>query len=313
MIRVPGNISYLVVLILLSLTSKGQDAHYSNNYENLFKLNPSAIGTIKDMSLILTYRNQWPGAGNFVTYDAAFLTNFPRTKSFAGAYVSQDVQGKGAITQTQAAVLYTYKTRIGRRIEISAGLSGSYNLSRININQLSFENPSDVPPLLSTKEQFLDFSSGFQINIYEQTSMGLAASHILNTAGNNKALKITADYHGNYLIWGSRDYQYLSLDPLLLINRQKEYSEIMIGTRFDYTGILGGLYIRQNFHLKPEDLTLLLGTNYKNFQIIYTYDINLSGAASNFSNLAAHEVTFLYKFEYNNKIRRKGAIKCPDI
>ena len=45
----------------------------------------------------------------------------------------------------------------------------------------------------------------------------------------------------------------------------------------------------------------------------YTYDINLSGADSRFTNLAAHEVTFLYNMEYNRKSKKKGAIKCPKI
>jgi hypothetical protein len=64
-------------------------------------------------------------------------------------------------------------------------------------------------------------------------------------------------------------------------------------------------------------LIVLLGTSFKNWSFFYTYDINLSGADSRFSKLAAHEVTFLYQLEYkrnsNKKSSKKRAIKCPKI
>ena len=279
----------------------------------MFESNPSALSQIKGMTLVMAYRNQWPGAGDYITYDASLLTNFPDTKSFAGISLSQDVQGKGAITQTQAYLMYSYKTRIGHRTNFAAGLSGGYDFLSVNTNKLSFENPADLPSSLSSKKGFFDFSTGFQIGFLDQTYFGIAASHILKTVSNNRPLKMSIYYQGDYLIWGNPNYEYVKASPLILVSKQAEFNDILYGSRFNFNGILGGLYLRHDFKFKPKSIIILLGINFKNVRFIYTYDINLSGAASNFTNLAAHEVTFFYNFEYKEKMRRKGAIKCPRI
>ena len=78
-------------------------------------------------------------------------------------------------------------------------------------------------------------------------------------------------------------------------------------------GIIAGIYARQSLKFKFDAIIILLGTRFRNLSLYYCYDINLSGADSRFTNLAAHEVTFLYDMQYKRKRNKRGAIKCPKI
>ncbi len=121
-------VTLFVVSNVAILTTYGQDFHFSNLHENLFKLNPAVITQTEQLSMNLTYRNQWPGNSDFVTYDGGVFYTAENFKSTAGLYILNDNQGQGIINHTTLSLIYGYKTRMGKIYEISAGLQGAYNI-----------------------------------------------------------------------------------------------------------------------------------------------------------------------------------------
>ena len=93
----------------------------------------------------------------------------------------------------------------------------------------------------------------------------------------------------------------------------KTIKKIIPSQKVDMGGIIAGIYARQSLKFKFDAIIILLGTRFRNLSLYYCYDINLSGADSRFTNLAAHEVTFLYDMQYKRKRNKRGAIKCPKI
>jgi type IX secretion system PorP/SprF family membrane protein len=293
-----------------------QDVHYSNLHENLYKLNPSRITNTEKLSLYLTYRNQWPGTNDFISFDGGVFYSSDRLKSTAGIHVLNDNQGKGIINTTTISLLYGYKTKIGRQFDFSAGLNGNYNIYTANFSELQYENMGS--PVIPSNESlnFFDFSAGIEFGIYEHTWIGLSVSHISNIASSSHLLlnrKFNFSYTGIYILSSSFGQQKVYAEPLVSASVQSNYNELLYGGRLFYEIIYGGIYLRQNIQFQMDALILLLGTTYKNWSFFYTYDINLSGADSRFTKLAAHEVTFLYNLEYKRKSNKKGAIKCPKI
>jgi len=309
-------IKYFLLLINISAitTISGQDIHYSNNYENLFNNNPSSITEIKNATIYLNYRNQWPGSTDFVNYSGAFFSTFKNLKSTFGIQVLRDDQGNGLINTTNFALLYGYRTKVYKDIIFSSGISGSYNLYSINTNQLIFEDNS-VPLIIENSEtHFFDFKAGFEFSFYNQSWLGFSCSHLTAPQINSETglyRKYIINYHGNYSLVNRYNFRKIYIEPILLTSLQKDASELIYGGRITIEGLQGGLFLRNDYQMNFDSFIILLGISLKNIIVNYAYDINLSGSQSRFNKLASHEVTFLCNFEYNNRRSKKGAIKCP--
>ncbi len=309
-------LTLFVAFSIAILTVICQDIHYSNLHENLYKLNPARITNTEKLSINLSYRNQWPGTSDFISYDGGAFFTSEKLKSTAGIHILNDNQGKGIINTTTISLLYGYKTKIGRQFDFAAGLNGNYNIYNANFSELQYENMGS--PIIPSNEnlQFFDFSAGIEFGINEHTWIGISVSHITNIASSSHLSlnrKFNFSYTGIYSLSSSFDQQKVYLEPLLAASLQNNYNELIFGGRLFYKIVYGGIYLRQNFQFQMDALIILLGTTYKNWSFFYTYDINLSGADSRFTKLAAHEVTFLYNLEYKRKSNKKGAIKCPKI
>jgi type IX secretion system PorP/SprF family membrane protein len=289
-----------------------QDIHYSNLHENLYQLNPSTITNIKNSLLQFTYRNQWPGNADFVTYSAAFLIRYEEIKSTAGIQVYRDDQGKGIISTTSVNLLYGYHTQLFTGLSFAAGISGGYNIFVIDYSKLHFEN--NTTPTINTGKNYADFSTGIEFGILKRTFLGFSISNLLTpeiSPGNRLYRKYCLSYHGVYNLSNQYSHDHFELEPILVTTVQNNFNEILYGARCNYLSFQGGVYLRQDYKFNFDATIILLGISFGNNDFIYTYDINLSAAESNFNKMASHEVTFLHKFEYTNTRKKKGAIKCP--
>ncbi|MBN1950436.1 MAG: PorP/SprF family type IX secretion system membrane protein [Bacteroidales bacterium] len=309
-------LSSLWLFAVLS-TAETQPFHYSDQHENLFKSNPASIANVESLSFQLTYRNQWPGNSDFVTYDGSAIISSEALKSSLGVYAFRDVQGEGIISQTGASLMYAYRTRISPEMRLSAGIMAAFAQYQTNFSGLVFENSL---PVADENYLHIDFSTGIELQFRETAWFGIAVNKLgayIPNQSDHLSPSISAYYQGH--IGGSGGYSKgtITWEPLVYTAISRDAGELLFGGRMNYQNVYGGLYLRQNYRFQYDAAIILLGTRFGNAEMFYTYDINLSGVNSNFTNLAAHEVTFLYHLEYNtnnkSKSRKHGAIKCPKI
>jgi type IX secretion system PorP/SprF family membrane protein len=310
-----NNKAYLLFLILIITLIKGysQDLHYSNNYENGFNLNPANITNIQKSAFYLNYRNQWPGSSDFINYSGAFFSTFKDYNSTIGLEIIRDSEGKDIINNTGFTFLYGYVAKIAANALFSTGLSGSYNVYKVNSSLLIFENNNAPAFIENIKSKYFDFSAGLEFSLFDN-HFGASVSHITSPtiyAENKISRKYTFIYRGNYSLLNHYSPKKIILEPLLLTSIQSNNNEIVYGSRINYNGIIGGIYVRNDYRFKFDSFIILLGISLANITVNYSYDINLSGAQSRFNKLASHEVTFFYNLEYNIRRNKKGAIKCP--
>ncbi len=310
------SILFFVVSGTFLLTLRAQNIHFSNICENLFIHNPAAITRIENMVIQLTYRNQWPGSSSFNTYNGAFLYHNEPLKSTAGILILRDMQGNAIINQTTFGILYGYQARITRLWFLAGGIYASYNIYTTNFSNLTFENGQLPTIALNENQQFFDFSAGLELSYKNISRYGISLSRLGSfqpVYQQFSGLQVNLSYKGRYLL--SEGYQNVTkiIEPSFYAALQRNSSELLYGSRIDIGGLLGGIYMRQNLKFEFDALILLLGIRFGNLSFFYSYDINLSGANSRFTNLAAHEVTFLYDMQYKRKRKKKGAIKCPSI
>jgi hypothetical protein len=233
-----------------------------------------------------------------------------------GTYIFRDSQGGGIINNTNFSLLYAYRTRINRDLFFSAGINAAFQVYKTNFAGLVLENgqnPASEDKLIYQPE----FSVGVNMDYRGTGNLGFSVSQLssfYSATESSNGLRYTLSYYGRFVSNRGYSKNTLVIEPLIYSSFSRNYNELLYGGRVNISGLIGGLFIRQNLGFQFDALIILLGTQFGNVQLFYTYDLNLSGASARFSNLAAHEVTFLYNLEYKRKTKKRhGAIKCPDI
>jgi hypothetical protein len=74
-----------------------------------------------------------------------------------------------------------------------------------------------------------------------------------------------------------------------------------------------GSFLRHNTKFSFDALIITAGISWEKYNISYSYDVNLKKLSFLSTKMAAHEVTFLYRFEYKDehKVKRFRKSECP--
>jgi type IX secretion system PorP/SprF family membrane protein len=301
---------------IFSRCISGQTYHFSNIHENLYLNNPAVITQIEKIRFQALYRNQWPGNSDFITYNAAGYYKSEPLNSTLGAVFLRDSQGEGIVNYDYFSLLYAYKTRITRNWFFAGGIQAAYSIYSTNFSQQTFNNNQTPVVTLDERSPSFDFSTGIVISYGEVARYGLSVSKLgamLPSSDSYQGLQLNLSYEGGIVMARNHSFSEYQIEPLVFLSLQKNFSELLYGARLNYNTFIGGMYVRQNLKFQYDAIIILLGTRFGNAGFYYCYDINLSGFDSRFTNLAAHEVTFLYDLEYKRKMNKRGAIKCPQI
>ncbi len=313
--------SFTVLLTILTVClSFGQDFHFSGFMQNMVYVNPAYAALPSSGEFGLTYRNQWPGIpATFVTYGAELVVPLRSLNSGVGLSLTNDVQGGGVVNQSSASLLYGYLFDISNSWQLSAGISASFVFRSLNADELIFR--SDILNDLgysygpvtfdNYRKNYPDFSVGL-IARNDNLSFGISAGHLtrpqytLSDADEYRLpVKYTAFVSGRLPISNNS----LAIEPAAFYSMQQQNSELMWGSQFIIANtFMLGAWIRQNLQFNFEDLIISAGISYQKYNISYHYDVNLKKISFLSTKMAAHEVTFLYRFEYKEEQKGKRAI-----
>ena len=303
---------------LVACLSFGQDFHFSGFMQNMGYVNPAYAALPASGEIGLTYRNQWPGIpATFVTYGASMIMPVSAISSGIGLNVMNDVQGGGVINQSSVSLLYGYLFNVSNSWQVSAGISASYVFKSFNADELIFR--SDILNDLgysygpvtfdSYIKNYPDFSVGLIARNSNNLSFGVSVSHLTrpqNTFSDvdnlRLPMKYTAFVGGRLPISSSS----LSVEPAAFYSIQQQNNELIWGSQFIIANsFMAGGWIRQNMQFNFEDLIISAGFYYGKYNISYHYDVNLKKIDFLSTKMAAHEVTFLYRFEYKEEQKVK--------
>jgi type IX secretion system PorP/SprF family membrane protein len=308
------------------LQGMAQDFHFSQFMQTMAYVNPAyaALPAMGEVGLV--YRNQWPGIpATFVTYGATVVIPVESLHSGVGISFLNDMQGSGVINRTSASLLYGYLLKINSIWQVGAGINATYVFKKFNADQLVFR--SDIlndlgysyspVTFVNYSKGYPDFSLGFIARNNKHLSFGVSASHVTRPNDSFSALensrlpvKYTAFVSGRIEITKHLRSESLILEPAAFFSQQKQNQELVWGTQF----LLGdnfqlGGWFRQNLSFQYESFIISAGISWEHYNISYSYDVNLKKIQPLSTKMAAHEVTFLYRFKYNDKKIKK--IECP--
>ncbi|NCA84154.1 MAG: type IX secretion system membrane protein PorP/SprF [Clostridia bacterium] len=329
----PKELSVLLLLIVLATSVRGQDYTYSQFYANPVYLNPALAGSDYCPRITLNYRNQWPQlSGEFVSYSGAYDQYVDFLSGGVGVQFQYDKSGEAAIRQFHLGGMYAYRLDIADRWQASMALEAGFGQRGVNWDDLIFASRIDpasgnlLPPGIQPDNfrdnvNYVDFATGFVVGYDEKVFVGGAVHHLttpdigfISESDNKLPMKITVHAGANIESGGSRGYRsrqpQLTISPNILYQQQGDFRQLNAGTYFTFAPFVGGLWYRHAFE-NPDAVIVLLGLQYNNLKLGYSYDYTVS----NFANASggAHEISVGWLFDCDKKSNRSKAIKCPSF
>jgi type IX secretion system PorP/SprF family membrane protein len=323
----------VVTVILFSNKGNAQDAEFSQFYANPLYLNPALSGAEICPRAVANYRNQWPGlAKSYVTYNASFDQYIDKLHGGIGVLLNVDNAGDGILKTTQASLIYAFSLRASENLFINMAIQGTFYQKSLDWNLLQFgdqiEDPQDgfskqtgeTPPD-NTSVVVPDFSAGVVFGWKGILHGGVAVHHLTEPElafykqnENTLPMKITGHMGVNINLEGggmgfaedSEPTFYIA--PNILYQQQGDFHQLNAGVYIIRLPIVLGTWFRHNFE-NADAVIMLVGINYQNLKIGYSYDITLSKLKSNTGG--AHEVSLAWQFNCIEKRRKLHAIKAP--
>lgn len=301
----------IVFVVSSAYILSGQNLFVSNIKNNLVFANPS-FAALNNFSIIQTnYRNQWPVDGIYNTYGASVFQNIEDLNSNIGLVLNYDRQLNGIYNNYTLGINYAYKLKVSPRNYLFFGLFGAYNFQKIDYSTLVYENPSStyqenvsrsLPSFNLGITYYRNQSHAFGIsfvNLYSFTDTPLIEQHL------------NLSYLGKFDL--RRNATLISaVEPIGNIRLSQSKVESRLGCNLEFYNFRSGVLLNfGNIHLNSS--SFLLGVFSETYDLTYCYEVYLSKSVTINPKMAAHEVTFLWKYQYKRRRKHHRAIKCPDI
>lgn len=321
---------YIIWLIVASLLSNGQDAHFSQFYASPIYLAPSFAGSSGGARIALNVRDQWPSVpGNFITYSFSADHYLSEFNSGMGLYVLSENAGGGKLITTDVGLAYSYKVRVNRKIYFQPGIkayyhyrtTGSVTFADQYSNGVFVGSSSEVLP--DNRIQHTDFAISI-LGYLENYWFGVNVDHLMTISPvlrddnryTNMKLSVFggAKYTPNKRIRSKTDEFF---HAAFNYNYQSSVHQLDIGAYYNRNALILGLWYRGiplgNEYFNADALIYLFGVKYSDFVFSYSYDMTLGKLISRTGG--SHEISVIYTVGSSLNIRSKKykALPCPEF
>ena len=329
--------------LLLVISLKGQDLHFSQFMNSPLTTNPANTGFIPDgdYRIGVNFRNQWSSVMT-VPYktmsafgDVQVMRNqFENGWLGAGGYILRDVAGSGNLTSTKVYGSLAYHQLIDAGSLVSAGFNVGWANKQINVTNLKFPDQFDgkffdnkLPTsvfLDNNNISYLDIQLGLNYAFFPNDKIylnaGYAAQHVNRpresffnqTSGvdNRVSVRHTGFLNGSFLI----NRQWL-VNPNLYYSTQAKSFELVGGLNAHYNlsgdgeyQMIAGVYYRLKDAFIP-----MIGLQWTDIKATFTYDATMS-TLKNFNNgRGAFEFSLIKEGLFDSYLGNKKQSMCPSL
>src|SRR5687767_5842240 len=195
----------VVMLLLLNMSSYGQDPNFSQFFSSPLNVNPALTANINaDWRVISNIRNQWVGlaspyATGTISYDTKIMQNEDVSESNfvgLGGMLMYDRTMSGVVKSTSASLDLSYNMTLGEdnnsnKHRLAIGFGATYVRKYVDFNKLDFQDQftgsgfnKSLPAgevFLSNTKPFVSASAGMLYSYSTENSnldMGIATFHV---------------------------------------------------------------------------------------------------------------------------------------
>lgn len=293
-----------------------QEPNFSQYMFYGLTLNPALAGNDNAVSITAANRIQWTGFGKEEGEQVAPRTYFFSAdlpirilKGGVGAVIMQDALGHEKTISVKIGYAYQRNMGFGK---LGIGTQIEFNNRAIDFSKLK---PAGEDPLLGQlgskeSEMLIDFSLGVYYRVPGSYYLGVSGLHLVQTKGKplaeidqgglrmklDRTFFITGGYEINFP--RNPDYQ---LIPSAIIESNLAKTRLDVNVMLRYKELVwGGVGYRLG-----ESVIILLGVQYKDFRIGYSYDINVNKFGLPFYG-GSHEIMLNYRFKLELEKGRKS-------
>ncbi len=325
------HIFVIIILWVVSLGVKAQDASFSQNYASPLYLSPSFTGLTDGSRLSINYRDQWPSIPNtYKTMSFSFDHYFPAFNSGLGFLFYRDDQGGGMLINQHVGVLYAYEIYVSRDVMIRPGIQFKFAQSFIDPTKVTLNTNIDPSGnsvsgggLTVDDDQINKFDAAASVMIYSNFYWaGISVDHLVKSdvgftdIESNTGIKITA-FGGYKWVYKEprRGAPAQSLSFAFNYRKQEDFSQLDLGTYWNYRPLELGLWYRglpgvnMEGYRNTDAVIAILGLHAGNYRFGYSFDLTISKLAGNTGG--THEFSIMYSIPSSNKPRiNRNAIPC---
>ena len=319
----------LFILAAITNVANAQDAAFTQFYANPLYLNPAMAGSANCPRISMNHRNQWPSLKSaFITNSISYDRNIESLHGGLGLQIFNDIQGEGALSNTQVSLIYSYQLQVSKKLTILSGIQASYQQRALDKTKLFFGDQIDpnygfVFPtqenvaLFSDNISYTDISLGLMA-FTKKYFFGMALHHITEPedafiSTSYLPRRLTIHTGANFAIGNARAMGLIMDDgpfitPNLLYMSQNGAQQLNLGLSLTNQSFSGGLYFRNNF-TNSDAVLVVLGYESNGIRLGYSYDYTISELMG--SSGGAHEVSLTIQMACRPKRKKLKAIKCP--
>jgi type IX secretion system PorP/SprF family membrane protein len=309
----------LQILFLNGLVCDLQAQQEPNFSQYMFyglSYNPAVAGNENAVSITGANRIQWTGFGKEEGVQVA-----PRTYFIAADMPIRVLKGGVGLVIMNDAIGHekTISVKMGYANQRNVGFGKLGIGAQIEFNNRSIDfsklNPAGEDPLLTLlsseeSEMLIDFSLGFLYRVPESYYVGVSGLHLIQTKG--KPLGETAEgslqmkLDRTFFITGGYEINFprnpdLQFIPSAIIESNLSMIRLDVNAMLRFKELVwGGIGYRFG-----ESVVVLLGVQYKDFRIGYSYDINANKLGLGVFG-GTHEIMLNYRFKLELDKGRKS-------
>ncbi len=323
---------FIVISLMLSLSSTGQDYSLSQMNESPVLLNPANTGLVSALRINLNYRQQWrsitkPFNTIIASADSRILTQGSSGSSLGiGILLVNDQAGTSKMSTLNANLSVMGKVMLNDKQSLSAGIIGGLMQRMIDVDKLTWTDQyngtnydSSIPhgeTFTSEKRMAPDVGVGLQWS-YSRGSATLSSNDAIGAQVGIAAYHVNMPNTGfqededrrfvRYLFHGSFSYGIkntpLQLNPIVIAQMQGParmyYTGMYVKYRLQessrYTGILYARSLNAGFFYRFADsFVAVLQLEYDQFAFGISYDINMSQLTTFTYGRGAMELSLRY-------------------
>lgn len=343
----PRNIAmkrWLLVALtgVFAMGARSQDLRFSQWFNSPLTTNPANTGFIPDADYRIgaNYRSQWvnvmsvPYKTISVFGDAQVFRNRIESGWLGiGGVLLRDVAGSGNLTSTKFYGSVAYHQMLGYSSLLSAGFNVGIANKRVDPTRLKFPDQfnqstgffdAGVPTSVvfnSTSISYADIQAGLNYAYFPSDNLyvngGLSVHHL----NRPRETFFSSDGFDNrlsprYIGFLNASYKFndqVILNPMAYYTTQASASELVAGASANYnlsgdgeTQLIGGLYYRAGESFIP-----LVGFQWKNFRMSFTYDITTSSLSAYNASRGAIEFSLIKHGFYDEYGGTRRQSLCP--
>ncbi len=328
---------YALFFVLLLVSGKAQDIHFSQFNMSPGNLNPAFTGFFDgDVRGIANYRSQWrtvPVAYSTVSLQMDLRNNFKKIttdKWGAGMLFNNDIAGdsKYGTTQLYIPLSYIHQLNTDSNFFMSLGLQPGISNVGFRTNKLSYDSQWDgdaYNPALSSGENYsllrrtyFDMNMGlvlqYQLKQKSAITFGASMSHLTTPRVSyfkNDDIELDMKFN-SYISFTYPIAPKLNIEAEYLFQKQGKFKENVLGTKLSFTlnennkqSVNAGVYLRAK-----DAVIARVGYNIKQWQFGMSYDVNTSNFNVATNRKGAIEFALIYIFQ-KEKIFVPKKRACP--